>query len=378
MNNEKFNVRFLLISNYIDLLVNFRGALIAELREKGYQIHVAVPYSIRDQYFYSQLVSYGVIVHNIPLERVGKNPFKDIWAIWRLYKIMKGIDPYYVLSYAIKPVIYGTLAASLHGVQRRYALISGLGFSFLGGKGRGIIRMIVSLLYSVALSKAEVVFFQNRDDEKLFRKNRIISPNTRSCVVRGSGVDIDKFKVVPLPSTICFLLIARLIGDKGVREYVQAAKRVRQQYPTVKFVLAGWIDHNPDAIQQSELDEWIESDYVDYRGRLEDVRETIASCSVYVLPSYREGTPRTVLEAMAMGRAVITTDAPGCRDTVVDGRNGYLVPIMSVDPLVAAMIRFIVDPQLAVEMGAESRRIATEIYDVRKVNAQMLKEMSIY
>jgi glycosyltransferase involved in cell wall biosynthesis len=173
------------------------------------------------------------------------------------------------------------------------------------------------------------------------------------------------------------LLIARLLGDKGIREYAQAAQRIRAIHQDVRFSLVGWIDENPDAITQAELDAWTVAGDLVYLGRLEDIRPAIAACSVYVLPSYREGTPRTVLEAMAMGRPIITTDAPGCRETVIDGDNGFLVPVRSVDALVEAMQRFVQDPGLAARMGQRSRQLAEEKYDVHKVNAVMLKEMGL-
>jgi glycosyltransferase involved in cell wall biosynthesis len=228
------------------------------------------------------------------------------------------------------------------------------------------------------LRSAKVVFFQNPDDQQVFRARGILSPNSSSVVVNGSGVDLDKFVFIsPLKVKPVFLLIARLIGDKGIREFVQAAQLIQRSYPDCRFLLVGGLDSNPDAISQIELDDWIHNGMVEYLGRLDDVRPAIARASVYVLPSYREGTPRSVLEAMAMGRAIITTDAPGCRETVIDGENGFLVPVKSVDALVDAMTRFIEDPDLAVRMGKRSREIAEEKYDVHKVNAVMLKEMGI-
>jgi glycosyltransferase involved in cell wall biosynthesis len=172
-------------------------------------------------------------------------------------------------------------------------------------------------------------------------------------------------------------MIGRLLGDKGVREYASAARRVRAKFPRARFQLAGWIDENPDAIAQSELDLWTAEGTLEFLGRLDDVRPAIAACTVYVLPSYREGTPRTVLEAMAMGRPVITTDAPGCRETVVNGENGYLVDVQSVEALVGAMESFIDNPDLAAAMGLRSRQIVEDKYDVHKVNAVMLREMGI-
>jgi glycosyltransferase involved in cell wall biosynthesis len=172
-------------------------------------------------------------------------------------------------------------------------------------------------------------------------------------------------------------MISRLLGDKGVREYAEAALRVKEKYPKIEFVLVGWLDENPDSITQSELDKWVNRGVISFLGKLEDVREVIANCSVFVLPSYREGTPRTVLEAMAMGRAIITTDAPGCRETVIDGENGFLVPVKSVDDLEKSILKFIKQPGLAVSMGKRSREIAEVKYDVKKVNDIMLQEMGI-
>ena len=221
------------------------------------------------------------------------------------------------------------------------------------------------------------MFFQNPDDEALFREFQLLPETVPSTVVNGSGVDVAEYSVAPLPDKPCFLLIARLLGDKGVREYAQAAQLVKAVYPEAVFRLVGWIDDNPDAITQRELDQWVGSGLLEFLGRLDDVRPAISDCSVYVLPSYREGTPRTVLEAMAMGRAVITTDAPGCRETVVDGDNGFLVPVKDVNALADAMIKMVATSGLAASMGERSRRIAEEKYDVHKVNAAMLEGMGI-
>jgi len=174
-----------------------------------------------------------------------------------------------------------------------------------------------------------------------------------------------------------FLLIGRLLGDKGIREYAQAAAQLKKAYPHAQFALAGDFDANPDAVRRAEIEQWVRDGVLDYLGFLPDVRPAIAQCSVYVLPSYREGTPRTVLEAMAMGRAIITTDAPGCRETVVEGENGFLVPVRSADALAQAMLKFLQDPALATRMGQRSRQIAEQKYDVHKVNAVMLHEMGL-
>jgi glycosyltransferase involved in cell wall biosynthesis len=201
-------------------------------------------------------------------------------------------------------------------------------------------------------------------------------------VVNGSGVDLDKFVVKPLPDyategAVRFLFIGRLLGDKGVREYAEAARLLQLTHQQVRCVLVGWIDSNPNAITQAELDGWVADGRIEFWGRLTDVRPAIAACSVFVLPSYREGTPRTVLEAMAMGRAIVTTDAPGCRETVIHGENGFLVPVQDSVALAEAMRRFIDEPFLHQTMGTRSRQLAEEMYDVHKVNAVMLEGMDL-
>lgn len=370
---------FLLVASFPDSLIKFRGPLIEALIQAGCTVHVAVPGLAAESGIASHLSALGVTVHDIPLERTGLNPVKDLSALLVLRKLMRQIQADYVLGYTIKPVIYGTLAAWLGGVRNRFALITGLGYAFTGeARGlRKLLRVLIQQLYRFSLSRNRLVFFQNPDDEALFRKLNLLKPAIPSRVVNGSGVDVAEYAVSPLPEAPSFLLIARLLGDKGVREYAQAAALVKAQYPEAVFRLVGWIDDNPDAIRQQELDSWIAAGILEFLGKLADVRPAIAESSVYVLPSYREGTPRTVLEAMAMGRAVITTDAPGCRETAVDGDNGYLVPVQDVESLADAMIRLIEKPERVALMGARSRNIAEEKYDVHKVNAMMLKEMGL-
>jgi glycosyltransferase involved in cell wall biosynthesis len=321
----------------------------------------------------------GVSVHGISLQRTGVNPLKDFCSLYFLYRLIKRINPDYVLGYTVKPVIYGTLAAWFARVPNRFALITGLGYAFTGEPTgpRRLLRRFIQNLYRFSLSCADKVFFQNPDDELLFRELGLLKSSVPSCIVNGSGVDVSEYQVSPLPSQPVFLLIARLLGDKGVREYAAAAMQVRSRYPSARFLLVGWIDDNPDAISQLELDAWVESGVIEYLGKLSDVRPAINQSSIYVLPSYREGTPRTVLEAMAMGRAIITTDAPGCRETVVDGDNGFLVPVRNVPMLVEAMLDLASNPEVVAHMGARSRLIAEKKYDVHNVNAIMLREMGL-
>jgi glycosyltransferase involved in cell wall biosynthesis len=370
--------RFLLVAGLAESLLGFRAPLIAALQAEGLQLHVAAPGLPAGHERRVQLEQQGLVVHSIPLQRTGSNPLSDLGTLFFLVLLMWRIRPHWVLGYTVKPVIYGSLAAWVAGVSHRFALITGLGYAFQDEQRRGRLQGLVQRLYALALGRVHKVFFQNPDDEALFRRRGILCTAIPSCVVNGSGVDIAAFDVAGLPpGPPHFLLIARLLGGKGVREYAQAARRIRERHPTVRFSIAGWIDTNPDAIAQHELDEWISDGTLNYLGRLSDVRPALVASSVYVLPSYREGTPRTVLEAMAMGRPVITTDVPGCRETVVDGDNGFLVPVRSVDALEEAMCSFIENPALVPRMGRRARRLAEEKYDVRKVNSVMLREMGV-
>ncbi|MEN1959488.1 glycosyltransferase family 4 protein [Luteimonas sp. MJ246] len=367
----------LLVASFPDSILKFRGALILAILEAGNAVHVAAPGLPPGAAIRSSLEALGVKVHDIPLGRTGTNPLADLKLLSHLCGLFRGVRPDVFLGYTIKPVIYGTIAAWMAGVPRRFALVTGLGYAFTGNR-QGIVKRVVSGLYRFALGRTHKVFFQNPDDERLFRELGIAPAGIPSVVVNGSGVDVAAFPVTPLPgSPPVFLLIGRLLGDKGVREFAEAARKVTALHPEARFHAVGWIDSNPDAIAQSELDAWVADGTLEFLGKLDDVRPAIAASTVYVLPSYREGTPRTVLEAMAMGRPIITTDAPGCRETVINGDNGFLVPVQSVDALVEAMLKFITDPALAPRMGRRSRQMAEDKYDVHKVNAVMLREMGI-
>jgi glycosyltransferase involved in cell wall biosynthesis len=367
----------LLIASFPESILTFRGALISAMLAHSLNVHVAAPGLPKSSSIRATLEKKGVVVHDIDLARSGTNPLSDLRLLWQLFLLMRRIRPDVVMGYTIKPVIYGSLAAWLTSVPYRFALVTGLGYAFTDNRSSSMTRL-VQRLYCFSLSKVAKVFFQNPDDEALFRAKGILTESTPSVVVNGSGVDVDSFVVESFPDEPArFLMIARLLGDKGVREYARAAKRMKNLYPESEFCLVGWIDENPDAISEGELDTWVAEGSIEFLGRLEDVRPAIADSFVYVLPSYREGTSRTVLEAMAMGRPIITTDAPGCRETVIEGENGFLVPVKDVDSLVSAMRNFIDDPDLAGRMGKRSREIAEDKYDVHKVNAVMLREMGI-
>ena len=366
--------RLLLVSSFAESLVNFRLALMQDAVTDGFEVHACGP-DITDE-IATTLKESGIHVHTISLSRNGLNPLADLSTLWSIFTLIRNIKPTHVLGYTIKPVIYGSLAARLAGVKRIGALITGLGYAFMQSNSltQRLVGGIARSLYRVALSGASVVFFQNTDDRDLFTTNKIVA--AQKCrLVNGSGIDIKAFAHSPLPesTSVEFLMIGRIIADIGVREYAAAAQQVRAHYPNARFHLVGWLDTNPSAIQQAELDQWIANGAIQYHGKLSDVRQVIKDCHVYVLPSYREGTPRTVLEAMAIGRAIITTDAPGCRETIQDEESGFLVPVADVDALVNAMQKYLQSPQLMATHGQSARHRAVQVYDVKKVNQDMLK-----
>lgn len=370
----------LIIGGLAESLVNFRGDLLEALRTRGFEVHAAAP-DLDGSPHRSALEALGVVPHSISLARTGLNPVTDLRTFGELHALMRRVRPSHVLNYSPKPLIYGSLAARLAGVEHSTALVTGLGYAFTSGDGglkRRLLRSLLRGLYRAGLSAASRAVFQNRDDLQVFVDLGLVAPS-RCAVIDGSGVNLDRFAVAPLPDTaeVHFLLIARLLRDKGIYEFVDAARDVRRSHPRARFHLVGWADTNPAAIAARDLAEWVREGIVTHHGRLDDVRPAIASSHVYVLPSYREGTPRTVLEAMSMGRPIITTDAPGCRETVVDGRNGYLVPIRNAPALARAMRRFLDEPESIARFGAASRALAAEKYDVRKVNERLMRFMGI-
>ncbi|MFA0087036.1 glycosyltransferase family 4 protein [Vibrio sp. 10N.261.51.F12] len=371
------NKKFVLIASFPGSILSFRGALITAIQKEGYEVHVIAPHMELE--LLNGLEVESVVVHQIELQRTGLNPLKDLASLFSIATLLNKIKPEKVLSYTIKPVIYGSIAAKLANVPSIYSLITGLGYAFTGeatGK-RKIIQKVLHGMYKVALSTNKQVFFQNSDDKALFKKLGLSPKTLNPTVVNGSGVDVCSFSTAPFSDTCDFLLIARLLGDKGVREYAQAAKQLKLSHPQATCRLVGWIDDNPDAIKQTELDEWVDGGYIDFLGRKCDVKPAIEQCNVYVLPSYREGTPRTVLEAMAMGRPIITTDAPGCRETVKDGENGYLVPVQNSDAIYKCMVEFVENKELIIKMGAKSRQMAEQKFDVHNVNHKMLATMDM-
>lgn len=364
--------RVLVLGSFAPSLINFRGALLASMSEKGHAVIAAAP--AVDPMIAAAVESVGAEPRSIVVDNASLNPFSMKASLSAVRALIREVRPDVVIAYTIKPVILAAIAGRAERVPRIVALITGLGYAFTGGREpkRLISRAMAGLLYRIALRKVDIVLFQNRDDQAVFRKLGLLPRGKETAIVDGSGIDVEHFVPAPLPPQPSFLMIARLLGDKGIGEFAAAAARLKAEHPEVTVALVGYLDPSPDSIGQDELDRIIASG-VEFLGKLEDVRPAIAACSVYVLPSYREGTPRSVLEAMAMGRAIITTDAPGCRETVQHEVNGLLVPPRDAEALYQAMARLVREPELIAPMGAQSRRIAEERYDVRKVNADLMR-----
>jgi len=320
---------------------------------------------------------YNIDYRQLDVERNGMNPIKDIKTFKSLHNFMKKEKPDKVFAYQAKTIVYGSIAAKLNGISEVYPLIAGLGSIFRGkGFKNTIVKSIMKIEYWVACKCSEKVFFQNHDDKNEFIENGLIKDG-KTVIINGSGVNLDKFKQTPLPQESTFLFIGRLIKDKGIMEYLEACKQIKSRFPRVRCLLVGPYDSNPSALKPEELQPYLESNIIDYFGEKSDVRPFIAQCSTYILPAYHEGTPKTVLEAMAMGRAIITSDAPGCRETVIDGENGYLVKVKDVQGLVDKMDYLINHQDINRVMGNESAKIAIEKYDVKVVNKTIMQTMGL-
>jgi glycosyltransferase involved in cell wall biosynthesis len=297
---------------------------------------------------------------------------------------MDRVKPELLFAYTIKPVVYGLLAARKAGVPRRTAMISGLGYAFTENPGEAIaarmkrsaVRAAARTAYAAALKCADTVIFQNGDDRDAFAAMGLLNAGQHVGLVNGSGVDLDHYRPAPMPEgPTTFLMIARLLRDKGVYEYVEAARQVRRAQPQARFVLVGPFDPNPAAVKPAEVEAWVREGVIEYGGAVDDVRPHIAACHVFVLPSYREGTPRTVLEAMAMNRPVITTNVPGCRETVTHGLNGLLVPARSSGELAKAMTAAIEHRPAFAQLAENSRQRAQRLFSAQSVATATLNTL---
>jgi glycosyltransferase involved in cell wall biosynthesis len=367
----------------------FRGPLIAEMVRRGYRVSVFAPdFSAEDR---QHVAGLGAEPVDFRMERTGANPARDTFVIIGLARRLRRLRIDACIGFMTKLVIYGSIAGFLAGVADRYSMIEGLGYFFTEGGAsarKAVIRRVITILYRLSLPLNRVLFVLNPDDARDLAAMGALG-RTRVVVLDGTGVDPGEFPVAPPPAGPArFLLVGRLLREKGVREFAAAADRLKREHPDARFVLVGPEDTNPGGIGAAEVRDWVARGTVEWPGPVADTRPWYRDASVYVLPSYREGMPRTTLEAMATGRPVITTDAPGCRETVAgagapgpdgvrEGENGLLVPVGDAAALAAAMERFLREPGLAARMGAASRRLVEERFAADRVNAAILEETGL-
>ena len=378
----KPNKNVIIIGTVASSILGFRANLIKALLIADHEVYTFISEYKNDEIL--KIKSLGAIPITYELNRGGINPLADAKATYALFKKIKEIAPDLVFSYFSKPVIFGTLAAKIAKVPRVIGMLEGLGYTFTEqpeglSKKAQLIKSIQVLLYKIALPQLDNIIFLNPDDPKDLLETYHIKVKQVE-VLGGIGLNLDEYNYQPietLDSPINFLFIGRMLKEKGINDFIAAAKIVKQSYPDVQFTVLGAIDSaNPGALQQSELDTLVSLNIINYPGQVDNVQKWIADSHVFVLPSYREGVPRSTQEAMAMGRAVITTDVPGCRETVIDGVNGFLVEKWNPQALAEKMIYFIEHPEQVAIMGQESYKIAQDKFDADKVNKRLIDMLS--
>ena len=376
-------MKVIVIGTVASSFYGFRADLIRVMRERQYTVYAFTSeYSNADL---KKIESLGAIPITYELNRGGLNPLSDIVATYKLSKRIRDIKPDLVFSYFSKPVIFGTLAAKLAKVPKIIGMLEGLGYTFTQqpegfSQKTQIIKKIQILLYKFALPQLDKLIFLNQDDPKDLLQQHAITVKKIE-VLGGIGLNLKDYLYQPITNIqqpINFLFIGRLLKEKGIHDFLAAAKIVKDKYPETQFTVLGAIDpHNLGALTQPELDELISSNIINYPGHVNNVKDWIASSHVFVLPSYREGVPRSTQEAMAIGRPIITTDVPGCRETVVNGVNGFLVPKWNPEALAEKMIYFIEHPDQIEKMGDESYKMAVDKFDAEKVNQRLMNILDL-
>ncbi|MDN5848706.1 MAG: glycosyltransferase family 4 protein [Nitrococcus sp.] len=364
----------LLISNTTWYIVNFRSGLIKALLASGWSVCVAAP---PDEYSNEPVLQHCNRL-TLPFSRRGKNPLRELATLFRIALLLRAVRPDIVLAWTPKPNIYAAFAGRVLGVKV-IPTIAGLGTAFIR---RGALSRIVSLLYLCSLKRCLRVFFENNDDQQLFVSNGWVAGSAAERLP-GAGVNLKRFTPTPLPSgdeKAVFLFAGRLLADKGLRELIAATRKLKAERHQFRLLIAGFIDTgNPSGISQDELDLWHREESIEYLGPFKDICPVIAQADCVVLPSYREGVPTILLEAAAMARPIIATDAIGCRDAVVDGETGFLCRPRDVDSLSAAMRHMLrLSRGQRAEMGARGRRFVENSFDEKSVIERYLTVASIY
>jgi glycosyltransferase involved in cell wall biosynthesis len=370
----------LIVSHYAPSVINFRGPLIQALRGEGVRVQVLAPDWQPQTQQAAQALGADTAAYD--LSRAGLNPFADLHTLLQLWRHFNASKPAVVFTHAAKTNVWGMLAAALAGVPHRVAMVEGMGYAFTeSARGRTLKQRLVgevlATLYRIAFKLAHKVVVLNPDDAADLQRLCGLPPH-KTVLLGGIGVPLQDWPLYPAHTRpISFTLVARLLREKGILEYLQAARLVKAQHPEAGFYLLGGLDENPGGLSRADIQPWLNDGTVVWPGQV-NVKPWLAKTSVFVLPSYyREGVPRSTQEAMAMGRPVITTDVPGCRETVVDGLNGFMVPPRNVPALAEAMLKFIQTPNLVATMGAESRRFAEERFDMDKINRKLMDVLGV-
>ncbi|SDD38656.1 Glycosyltransferase involved in cell wall bisynthesis [Paracoccus isoporae] len=361
-------------------LVNFRLTLMQRMMANGHRVLAAAPDF--DPETETRLRAEGIEPLTVPMHRTGLNPSQDVQTLRALRKLIRDRRPDVILPYTMKPIVYGCLAARLERHHRCYPLFTGLGYAFSEDAPQGkrrVVRRVAIELHRRALRAVRLGFYYNSADLQDLRRFRMIPEEARMVAIPGSGADTDHFAATPIPDGIpVFLFVARMLRSKGISDLLQAARILRDEGRAFRLELLGPTDSNPDAIDAETLQLLHDSGEIIYHGATRDVRPYLRACHVFVLPTrLREGVPRTILEAMSSARAVITTDAPGCGETVGDGEGGVVVPKGDPVALAGAMRRFLDDPDLAARMGRQARERVRRNNDIHAVNRLLLTEMGL-
>lgn len=356
-------------------LINFRGVLIRGWVDKGYEVICS---SIEPEDEMEPLLApLGAKYIQIAGDRTGIDIISGFRMIRDYCKVFREWQPDLCFLYMSKPVAFGGIAATLCRIKHINILVNGLENAYYRtGVKDWVVRCVMSSFYRIVSYFADNVFFQNEDDMMYFRKHHLLSKNNAT-IVHGSGVDMDYFRRETIPEEPVILMVARLLWSKGIREFLEAVKIVSSKNKKFRVLLVGGLDHNDEALSESELQTAIAQSNIEYCGHTNDVRPYLKKCSIFVLPSYHEGLPRSVIEAMAVGRPIITTRTPGCRETVEEGVNGFLVPARNAEALAEAMEKLIDSNELRAKMAEESYRICRNKFEVHKVNESMNQKMFI-
>ncbi|WP_205500150.1 glycosyltransferase family 4 protein [Rufibacter psychrotolerans] len=355
-------MRIAIVINKSWNIFNFRLSLVKALMAAGHEVVAIAP----EDAYSAKLVAEGCKFVPLPMESKGTNPIKDMLLVRKFLKAYKSVQPDVILQYTIKPNIYGSIAAKLAGIPT-INNVSGLGTVFIV---QNLVSKIAMALYRFSFQFPDKVFFQNSDDQALFLDRKLVRDSITE-VIPGSGINTQKYQPAAFQrrEPFVFLMVSRALYEKGLVEYVEASKILKAKYPDLRIQLLGAIDEEGNiGIKRTLVEQWANEGWLEYLGTSDDVASVVHGADCVVLPSYREGTPRTLLEAAAMGKPIVTTNVPGCKETVIDGYNGYLCEVRNGADLAAKMEQvYLLSDQELQNMGQKSRRLAEEKFDEKFV-----------